>query len=147
MSLCCATPWRVVGGEVVLAAALAVVQFVVADRLALVLTIPVTVIALLSGARDAWQRPVLALTDDGVAIARGLSSVRFTWNEIDAVRPSTGRRAGAVVGVEIDLGQTLVRVPRHRLGRPADDVVETARRLSHAASPGPSGRADPPRSD
>jgi hypothetical protein len=81
-------------------------------------------------ARDAFVRPTLSTDDRGVVLVRTWRRERFTWAEIDAVRPYEHRRLRAL---ELDAGESLVLVPARRLGADLADVVDALRaeRLRH----------------
>ena len=82
--------------------------------------------------RGALLRPTLAITDDGVLVARGfVDRELLPWSAIDdAALQRRSRRGASAKWLELDTGERLITVPGYRLGAPVRDVlaaIEAAR--------------------
>ncbi len=78
-------------------------------------------------ARDGYCRPVLAAGPDGLRVRSGWRVRTVAWQQVARMRVVTDRRTPVL---EIDLGDDLVVLTRHRLGVPpaaAWEVLETYR--------------------
>jgi len=102
-----------------LAGALALVT-VGADPAGRLLAVPAAVAALALAVRDLRSGPVLRADRTGVEVLQGLRRVRAEWGRVRRIQVVRDRRAELL---ELDLGDGLVLLSRHRLGRLPADVL------------------------
>ena len=102
-----------------LAGALALVT-VGADPAGRLLAGPAAVAALALAVRDLRSGPVLRADRTGVEVLQGLRRVRAEWGRVRRIQVVRDRRAELL---ELDLGDGLVLLSRHRLGRLPADVL------------------------
>jgi hypothetical protein len=68
-------------------------------------------------------RPILTITDEGLAIRRGGRTHHYPWGEVGAVQARAARRLVMVRTLDIDLGEALVVIPAYRIGRDPAEVA------------------------
>ena len=119
--------------ERLLATASAVVlltaAFLGSDLPGRVLTGPVRRAAVAVLARDVLLRPVLSADGAGLTVVSGVRRVQVPWGEVERLRVVTDRRTPML---EVDLGETVLVVPRGRLDQPLDEVLDGLRALRSA---------------
>jgi hypothetical protein len=100
------------------------------------------VFAVLAGL-DVWHGVPLTAGSDGIGLSTGLRRIEeLPWREIERIEASsTARGALRLSSLEIDLGERLVLLSRHRLGSDPVDVAVELRRLAYASGWSPGSRA------
>ena len=106
-------PARTLGWLELLAAALVVVAAVQLDGLGQLLALPAALLLAVLGCRDLLLRPTLRADEHGLLVVAGLRRIEASWDDVERLRVVTDRRAPLL---EIDLGSTVVVLPRRRLG-------------------------------
>ena len=104
-----------------LAAALLLVVGAAADPGGRVLAWPAAAVLALAGLRDLLLSPVLRADEIGLEVVVGLRRRWAPWAQLEGARVVTDRRTALL---ELDLGDTLLVLPRRRLGRPPEVVLE-----------------------
>lgn len=119
-------PSRAFGWLEVTGAVLVSLATVRLDGLGQLLTLPAAMLLAGLGSRDLRVRPTLAADTAGLTVAMGLRHVTVAWADVERLLVVTDRRAPLL---EIDLGDTVVVLPRRRLGVAPYLVLEELERL------------------
>jgi hypothetical protein len=101
------------------------------------------VLAVLAGL-DVWHGVPLAAGTAGIRLSRGLQRVEeVPWAEIERIEATSSTARGLVrlASLEIDLGDRLVLLSRHRLGEDPADVAVDLRTVAYSAGWSPRVRA------
>lgn len=121
MEVLVVTPARRIGfGALALAAGLAVVT-ARSDPAGQLLSAPACLAALAVGLRDLRRRPLLRADGAGLTVLDGWRRVTASWQQVERMRVVKDRRTELL---ELDLGTTMLLLPRSRLGRSAQDVLD-----------------------
>jgi hypothetical protein len=107
--------FQLAGAVLVLAAALGL------DGLGRLLALPAAALLAVLGARDLHLRPTLRADTGGLTVVVGVRRLTVPWAEVEGLRVVTDRRSPLL---EIDLGDTVVVLPRRRLGAAPSLVLE-----------------------
>ena len=91
-----------------------------ADPHGRLLAAPAALLLAALGLRDLLLRPVLAAGAWGLEVVTGLRRRHVPWHSLEGLRVVTDRRTPLL---ELDLGTTLVVLPRSRLGRDPQEVL------------------------
>jgi hypothetical protein len=100
------------------------------------------VLAVLAGL-DVWHGVPLTAGADGIGLSTGLRRIeQVPWAEIERIEATSTIRGGLrLASLEIDLGERLVLLSRHRLGSDPVDVAVELRKLAYSSGWSPGGRA------
>jgi hypothetical protein len=84
---------------------------------------------------DLWFDPALVADQDGLGVRAGPGRIaRIAWADIESIEASTTSRGPLrLSSLEIDLGDRLVVLSRHRLGADPEAVAVTLRRWWRSA--------------
>jgi len=86
-----------------------------------VLAWPAAALLVLVALRDLALRPALRADHEGVEVVTGLRRRWTPWQQVEGLRVVTDRRTPLL---EVDVGATVLVLPRRRLGRPPALVLE-----------------------
>ena len=119
-------PSRALGWLAVVGAVLVVGASLGLDGLGQLLTLPAAALLAGLGAWDLQVRPTLVADSEGLTVAVGLRHVAVPWKDVERLRIVTDRRAPLL---EIDFGDSVLVLPRRRLGVAPYLVLEALEQL------------------
>jgi hypothetical protein len=102
-------------------------------------TVVAAVLAVLA-VLDLWYGTPLTVDADGLRLRRGPGRVRtIAWTEIDRIESTTSTSRGLLrlSSLEVDVGDQLIVLSRHRLGADPDQVADELRRRRPGSAPPP----------
>ena len=120
------SPSRALAWLELLAAVLIGLAAVPLDGLGRALTLPAALLVTALGLRDLLLRPTLSADEGGIRVAVGLRHLAIAWDDLASVRVVTDRRAPLL---QLDRGDTVLVLSRHRLGSPPYLVLEDLEKL------------------
>jgi hypothetical protein len=116
-----AGPARSTAALLLLAAGVLLAVALAADPAGSLLAGPAAVLLGGLALRDLLLRPVLRAGPEGLEVVTGLRRRRLPWSAVEGLRVVTDRRTALL---ELDLGSSLVVLPRARLGRAPQQVLD-----------------------
>jgi hypothetical protein len=96
------------------------------------------VVALTVAGLDVWFGAALRADDDGLVVRSGFGGAeRIRWSELSGVTATTTTSRGLLLlgSLEIEVGERLVLLSRHRLGSDPAEVADDLRRRWRNARP------------
>jgi hypothetical protein len=103
--------------------------------------LPLTVVAVLLevlAALDVWSGTALTADENGLLLSRGATRREFLpWSAIEEITATSERSRGLLqlASLEIDLGERLIVISRHRLGSSPETVAAVLRSVRPSEPP------------